>query len=136
MKGVVFYMSKVVKNVWLACGFLVIVALSEVVCYKAAVNKFEKMAQKSETNITDKIKIYLVAGSIKMAVKHKILCFTAGADRGDTAPGEARRGIQGCSGPMASSSVSVTAPRNRLPALPWTMLSAGAVCPRGVLPSM
>ena len=58
MKGVVFYMSKVVKNIWLACGFLVIVALSEVVCYKAAVNKFEKMAQKSETNITDKIKIY------------------------------------------------------------------------------
>lgn len=42
MKGVVFYMSKVVKNIWLACGFLVIVALSEVVCYKAAVNKFEK----------------------------------------------------------------------------------------------
>lgn len=41
MKGVVFYMSKVVKNIWLACGFLVIVALSEVVCYKAAVNKFE-----------------------------------------------------------------------------------------------
>ena len=29
MKGVVFYMSKVVKNIWLACGFLVIVALSE-----------------------------------------------------------------------------------------------------------
>ena len=49
---------------------------------------------------------------------------------------EARRGIQGCSGPMASSSVSVTAPRKREPALPWTMLSAGAVCPRGVLPSM
>lgn len=59
MKGVVFYMSKVVKNIWLACGFLVIVALSEVVCYKAAVNKFEKMAQKSEINITDKIKIYI-----------------------------------------------------------------------------
>ena len=37
----------------------------------------ENMIQKSETNITDKIKIYLVAGSIKMAVKHKILCFTA-----------------------------------------------------------
>ena len=54
MKGVVFYMSKVVKNIWLACGFLVIVALSEVVCYKAAVNKFEKMAQKSEINITDR----------------------------------------------------------------------------------
>ena len=62
-----------------------------------------------------------------MAVKHKILCFTAGADRGDTAPGEARRGIQGCSGPMASSSVSVTAPRNRLPALPWTMLSLSLI---------
>ena len=30
---------------------IIIVALSEVVCYKAAVNKFEKMAQKSETNV-------------------------------------------------------------------------------------
>lgn len=58
MKGVVFCMNRIVKNSGLVCGFLVIIAVSNFICYNAALKQFEKMTQKSETYITSQIKDY------------------------------------------------------------------------------
>lgn len=51
-------MNKVFKNAGVIGVFLIVLMASNFMCYKLAVNKFEKITQKSETYITSQMKDY------------------------------------------------------------------------------